>query len=92
MSYIPGFMTPSLLFLRLERAGMIYDFRMAKGKCGAVALCWFTDVDSATRAVTDEFKTILGTIQITQAESRDVVSEFIANHVADDFSIANVQD
>jgi hypothetical protein len=30
MPLIPRFMTPSLLFLRLERAGTIYDFWMAK--------------------------------------------------------------
>jgi hypothetical protein len=92
ISHIPSFLSPPLLYERLGRAGKICDFRVAEGAHGRVALCWFADRESARQTLTDRFRSTLGTTQITLAESGEVTSQFMLDHLTDDRNIADGED
>jgi hypothetical protein len=92
MSYVPSFLTLFLFYCRLKRASKIHDFRMAERQCAKVISHWFADCDSTKSVVTKEFKTAIGTTQITLAQSSDIASKSITSHVANDLNIVNIHD
>jgi hypothetical protein len=65
---------------------------MTESKCEKMVICAFTACEPAKRPMTNEFRATMGIAQLTLAQSRNNMSEFMPNGAADDLSIGKMHD